>query len=509
MEIAPYTRDFMSETRDISTQSLLYVPPSLFSEAESSEDCLISTTGSGTASTTTDAFVSSSESPYREFLRFDWWNEATLGQKFLGGGIAVVAGAFVAGTFVLGGEIILGGGLAAGSISSIGWASGVAAIVDGATLAIVAPLADYGQVDSYADLIRQARKGLEDWKENPSASFDYGHFILDLERIGRQGVEPLATDEQWTNLTDRCRDGVSSKAPPENQAERVIQRLYLFSGIRHYARDQPGISPVVMGEGGNCEAESGLIVSALNESSVSFESPEILGVQNFQDHLQAVVYNYEDGTVWNLLTGETSPIVLGPIYQPPILLQAFLTKRGETSPVSAQELLIVAADENAPRLTPNPESFSRGESPFQFPDTDYVFTSGPIPERAELSMPQPRNGSSGASGAGHMGGAVPSAGPLAISLDELPVIHYYDDIRTRLENSPFGFVRYYRPDGPMVALFRTNADKDFYLSLSVQDRREFLLLRMNEGLKRFFETPDTIHTLDLLSSPSTLAEGDL
>ncbi|MDO8644760.1 MAG: hypothetical protein Q7S00_07355, partial [bacterium] len=168
------------------------------------------------------------------------------------------------------------------------------------------------------DSIALAKQALLDWKNGKDSLHDLGDFLIGVES------DPSETlSAQWHQEIEKL------KALPD-LATRMdsLYPDYLFL----YRRGHPAMTGLMEGRGGNCVAQTKLIVAAWKGGDLPVELSQKLAVQPFRKHLQAVLYNKEKSEVFNLLTGETKQEIEAPLYDPHILYHAFLTGKGETPP---------------------------------------------------------------------------------------------------------------------------------------------------------------------------------
>ncbi|MFA4874782.1 MAG: hypothetical protein WC690_05525 [bacterium] len=107
-----------------------------------------------------------------------------------------------------------------------------------------------------------------------------------------------------------------------------------------YSRDNALLTDFFSGKGGNCEAQTKFILTALLATDLKNDPSSIMAVQVYKDHMQLVLYDGISGIVTNLLTGDKVAGVEAPLYHPNIMLNAYLRGKGEASPVSDEQLKI-------------------------------------------------------------------------------------------------------------------------------------------------------------------------
>jgi hypothetical protein len=137
-----------------------------------------------------------------------------------------------------------------------------------------------------------------------------------------------------------CNNIISSISSFEHKVEAI--RKYIFSKyLRKYVRGNAGITDLLLGRGGNCEAQTKLVIHFFLSCRLNFPAFLKLGVQQFTDHVQPVIYNKQTKEVMEIISGKRIAKILAPIYEPPILLHAFLLGQGIAPPLNINELLIV------------------------------------------------------------------------------------------------------------------------------------------------------------------------
>lgn len=203
------------------------------------------------------------------------------------------------------------------------------------------------RVRSQAQLAAAARAELESAAaaiqegRRPELQMDLGAFFIESEVANAGKITQgryLKFQRDWKQAAQ-----LSQSAPtPGGSEERLLAAIRpLFPDyLKDYSRDQALLIDFLQGNGGNCEAQTKLILSALQAAKRAPDAPGVVGVQVYADHVQPVLYDPATGLVTNLLTGSRVKGVEAPIYQPQLLLNAYLRGKGEASPLKDEQLLI-------------------------------------------------------------------------------------------------------------------------------------------------------------------------
>ena len=225
-------------------------------------------------------------------------------------------------------------------------------------------------------LIAWAKEHLTRYQQNHDIPLDpqLGKFFLQSEMNNPEDGELVAN---WQKM-------ISEYKPTNGNASvEDLVKNYLFGKyLQNYSRENAHLADFMKGFGGNCEAETKMIVAGVAASGARLPEGFQLGVQSFTDHIQAVGYNKDTGEVMELLTGTIVPEVKAPIYHPYYLLDGYLRGQQASLSVSLDELLIVdsASDETGEGTTTNSVAQYRGGRG--------RFSSGSIPEYTALSYGQ-------------------------------------------------------------------------------------------------------------------------
>lgn len=308
-------------------------------------------------------------------------------------------------------------------------------------------------------------------------SLDYGKFFLE----GEDAAEDV--EQRWkmvaTSLHEQIRP-LSGRFASDG-IPRLLFLLFRDAHLGRYHREEARMSGYFQQDaGGNCEAQTKLIVSSFRASSFSLPAGKELGIEVFQDHVQAVVVDRKQRTVWNLLTGEEDLKPRSDVYRPVVLLSAYLRGLGLNPPIPERDLLLLRG--------PKPKGLHQGwgfftTSTMRLPAAAARNTEGPVPERAELPLPVPRRQEPSSGG-----------GREATWREEF--------LR---EHDPIQLFAMDRVDGAVglvgsTLVFQTREQSERYLALGSQlERRRFLLdlaeARIREEFSHNFPELPPIHRL--------------
>lgn len=261
-------------------------------------------------------------------------------------------------------------------------------------------------VRSIGELIAEAQNALRTWRGEGRAPLDLALFQLEVEAAQlRPALEQDEYDflvEGWRDAQTRYQEILRSQNSIGAVADQVI-RDYLTI----YARDSASTLEALRGTGSNCVGRNQLFIAALTRLNRTPNPDEQIGVQVFSDHVQAVVYNAQSHIVTDLMTGERLDHVLGPIYRPAFLLNAFLRAQNANSPVQDGELLIARADliARSPggqspfgETETNESRVARRSLEFHVSEPTGAFATGAVPAQQIDGVPQRDRSVSGRTG---------------------------------------------------------------------------------------------------------------
>lgn len=215
-----------------------------------------------------------------------------------------------------------------------------------------------------------------------TGTMDLGTFFL---RAERGDGNPLLA--RWAERKQElARIGADGRMPLRDRVEWIVADLFRHDALGEYVRDSSTMARFFEppDRGGNCEAETKLVVSALVASGIDLSGELVLGVQVFDDHVQPVLVDKKDKSVWSLVDGQKQKDVTAPVFDPAILLHAYVTGLDRTPSVSPEELVLLA-----------PRGGKKGRaSPGYVTDTKLAFPpagvrhlAGEAPPRATLPLP--------------------------------------------------------------------------------------------------------------------------
>lgn len=164
----------------------------------------------------------------------------------------------------------------------------------------------------------------------------------------------------------------------------------LFSGcMRDYTQGQGLMANMLLGGGGNCQANTKLTVAVLSHFGWSQHGPWQLGVQVFSDHVQPVYYNGQTREVWNLLANKVERTIKAPIFDPRILAYAFLEQNNAVPDgITPEKLRLATGAIKAPSPSkPPPNRLQEMNSNLSWSMGSGVYSYSPNPERARLTSP--------------------------------------------------------------------------------------------------------------------------
>jgi hypothetical protein len=217
----------------------------------------------------------------------------------------------------------------------------------------------------------------------PSA--DLGTLFLRSELADRPADLAPALARWTARKAAYAHIGEMASLSPHERVGRLVTELFAHDHAGAYVRDSSTLARFLddADPGGNCEAQTKLVLGALTAAGVQLGPGESIGVQVFDDHVQAVVYDARSSRVWVPFTGEMQESPTAPIYRPEILFHAAIAGAGNEPPVPAESFLIAA-----PRRRGRPTASGLStDSTLRFPPAGVRHQQGPVPERATLSAP--------------------------------------------------------------------------------------------------------------------------
>lgn len=198
----------------------------------------------------------------------------------------------------------------------------------------------------FENLLGRTMRHLDRYPKEPISLAQ--HFVqLEINRVSRfvshdhnQILKILANlSEEVSEILHQYREG--SELDGVNKA-----RSYIFSqtAVRNYTKTQPYMLEFFHGGSGNCDANTKLMLSVFWEARHLLPKGWVLGVQNFADHIQPVIYNAREKIVYDLVSGFGTKGVITPIFHPYLYLNGHLRKLQNSHALSWKRLLIARAD---------------------------------------------------------------------------------------------------------------------------------------------------------------------
>lgn len=217
---------------------------------------------------------------------------------------------------------------------------------------------------------------------------DYAGFFLRAEakELGRDAA-PLLSKFGAVADAVRREDLLPGPKYLESNVLRALSRLFRDLHLDSYRLKESRMSGYFDEEdpGGNCEAQTKLVISVLAAVQPALPPGTVPGVEVFAEHLQPVLYDQRKNEVWSLLTGDKTK-VRAPIFAPPILVSAYLRGLGRRPPVEDRELLLASP----PGALGGPgHTAFQTNSKSRFPASQVSFSGGTTPDRATMPFPLP------------------------------------------------------------------------------------------------------------------------
>lgn len=189
----------------------------------------------------------------------------------------------------------------------------------------------------------------------------------------------------------------------QSDAEYLVsltQTIFDLANMSNYNKDQPQMLGFLHGDGGNCEAQTRLLVSLLISSGLVPTGWQVT-VQYFDGdsrndpHAQIILYNRREHAFLNPLTGAYSHQTKSPLFHPAVLDAAYLIlERQEPVRDFSDPALVIYRPESIshPHEIEGPASGpssggSHSPDSFPYPRTGIVADLGHAPNRATLQQP--------------------------------------------------------------------------------------------------------------------------
>jgi hypothetical protein len=172
--------------------------------------------------------------------------------------------------------------------------------------------------------------------------------------------------------------GLDMFRPRVEAMRQVLFQKYL----QQYSRERAGITDFLMGKGGNCEAQTKLVIDAFISSDFVFPLGKVLAVQMFTDHIQPVIYTPDRGEIFEIVSGKLLRSVVAPIFKPEILFHAYILGKGAKPVMSEGDLLIKSENVQTEEVKEHDYETS-STSAYQFGKG--VYNAGEVPESTILS----------------------------------------------------------------------------------------------------------------------------
>ena len=207
-----------------------------------------------------------------------------------------------------------------------------------------------------------------------TATMDLGSFFLRAER----GPDTPLLARWAERKVELAAIGTDGRLPHRDRVEWILAELFRHDALGAYVRDSSTMARFFDGpdRGGNCEAETKLVVSAIQASGIDLTGEYTLGVQVFDDHVQPVLVDARDRTVVGLVDGRREEKVLAPIFDPAILLHAYVAGLGRAPSVSAEALLLFAPGGRHPKRA---AAGYATDTKLRFPPAGVRHTAGEAP----------------------------------------------------------------------------------------------------------------------------------
>lgn len=168
-----------------------------------------------------------------------------------------------------------------------------------------------------------------------SESFDLLPFLAALEVAQMRSPNLFLTSNRLTAmqaLSRKIREALQKADQSFEQRLREVRKLAIeSSAIRRYRGGQPLFLPMLYGDGGNCVANTQMMLALLWPHRDLFEPGWKLGIETFPDHVQPVLYSAEQGRVIDLVGGQRKSKIKNAIFHPAVFFEGFLRQTPATA----------------------------------------------------------------------------------------------------------------------------------------------------------------------------------
>lgn len=174
---------------------------------------------------------------------------------------------------------------------------------------------------------------------------NYGDLFISQEFISEgDGYRQANVEKQWEVLVDEIKAKTSFRKT-ESFADYQLALhdivIILFDhGMADYSRDDPNMTSILQGYGGNCMSRTRLLLAIIQASGIQPPQHCQVALQVYDDHIQVVIYDATDKTVWNPLTSDYEEKLSAPLYHPDLFLLGFVMQAGKDTPLTADDFLI-------------------------------------------------------------------------------------------------------------------------------------------------------------------------
>lgn len=227
--------------------------------------------------------------------------------------------------------------------------------------------------------------------------FNYLDFMLKVERADRG-----ATKKQYKAALKKLRQFEKQDLDPlkvlpleSNQTIHDVRNVLVSTHLGEFRSGQSSLTETLLKNRGNCFAQSVLFWQSLNYLGVKPDSGQVVGINNYKEHVMLVVYDPKTKKAWNPLHPENKFDLRGDLYDPAMLVNSWLKALVPEKAVDHDRFLIARGkrtDARGPVAGPtkkNKEKKNPREELIKphmnFPVSDEYFLDGTaIPESVAL-----------------------------------------------------------------------------------------------------------------------------
>lgn len=187
---------------------------------------------------------------------------------------------------------------------------------------------------------------------------DPGKVMLALEQFQREKPPDQEIEQLHSNYQALFRNLELNHDSFDKNLSAV--REAAWTTLSYYRYSHNSMTEALQGEGTNCVGRTKLMVEAIQQSSISLPEHLALGVQEYSNHLEPVLFNRKTNTAVGLIDGNQRQKIDNPIYNPDFLLYHSLGSPRDLKKYLPQMLIAGKTNQRTPYHGSTP-AFAFGE----------------------------------------------------------------------------------------------------------------------------------------------------